>query len=324
MLDLLKTGLGLVLGANKLSILIYHQVLPDYDPMRPDEITAARFDQHLDWIKSAFNVLTLDEAVNALKNRCLPPRSLVITFDDGYENNCSVALPLLEKYGLKATFFIATDFLDGGIMWNDRIIEAMRVYPHNEIDLSWLDMGIRPIETLPERQALAYELLPRIKHLPAEERQEEVDRICSGTDSPGGLMLSSLQVQQLHRSGMEIGGHTCSHPILAKLETSVLEREISANKEILEQLIGEPVRSFAYPNGKPEQDFDRRCLTVVEQLGYAQATTTAWGINTPGEDPYQLRRFTPWSKNKRGFLAQLARNRSNLPVDIRQQQKVPA
>tara|TARA_R110001583_G_scaffold60017_3_gene178705 strand:+ start:3111 stop:4076 length:966 start_codon:yes stop_codon:yes gene_type:complete len=311
MFDLFRTGTRFLLGANKLSVLIYHQTLPHYDPMRPDEITAEQFEQHLRWIKSSFNVLTLDEATSALKLRRLPPRSLVITFDDGYENNCSVALPLLEKYGLVATFFIATDFVDGGLMWNDRIIETLRIHPSAEIDLNWLTMGVRTIHTESERQHLAYDLLYKIKHLPPATRQQAVDRICEGIALPVNLMLSSLQIQKMDRAGMEIGGHSCSHPILKNLETAALMREVCDNKSFLENLLGHPVRSFAYPNGVPEKDYDRRCIDTIKRAGYEQAVTTAWGINRSSDNFFQMRRFTPWQKNRIGFLLQMVRNQLN-------------
>src|SRR5688500_10667438 len=108
----------------KLSILIYHRVHAEVDPIFPAEVDAKQFGLQLNWIKSLFNVLPLDEAIEALEQNRLPARTAAITFDDGYADNTEVALPILKKHNLSATFFICTGYLDGGRMWNDTIIES--------------------------------------------------------------------------------------------------------------------------------------------------------------------------------------------------------
>ena len=106
----------------RLSIPIFHRVLPQVDPLFPDEMDAARFDAVCGWLKSWFNVLPLDEAVRRLKNGTLPQRAMALTFDDGYADNHDVALPILKRHGLPCAFFIATGFLDGGRMWTPTYI----------------------------------------------------------------------------------------------------------------------------------------------------------------------------------------------------------
>ena len=110
----------------RLTVLIFHRVHPGQDAMFPGEMHAATFRERMGWVREWFNVLPLDEAVAALARGTLPARALAITFDDGYADNFTVALPILQQLGLPATFFIATGFLDGGRMWNDTVIEAMR------------------------------------------------------------------------------------------------------------------------------------------------------------------------------------------------------
>ena len=110
----------------RLSILIFHRVLAQVDPLFPEEVDAARFDVICGWLRRWFNVLPLDAAVRRLRDGSLPRRAAAITFDDGYADNHDIALPILKKHGLPSTFFIATGFLDGGCMWNDTVIEAIR------------------------------------------------------------------------------------------------------------------------------------------------------------------------------------------------------
>jgi peptidoglycan/xylan/chitin deacetylase (PgdA/CDA1 family) len=110
----------------RLSILIFHRILAAPDALLPDELDAARFDAVCGWLRRWFNVLPLDEAVRQLAAGDLAARALSITFDDGYADNHNVALPILARHGMCATFFVATGFLDGGRMFNDTLIEAVR------------------------------------------------------------------------------------------------------------------------------------------------------------------------------------------------------
>ena len=124
----------------RLSVLIFHRVLAQPDPLFPSEPDARRFDAILGWISQWFCVMPLNTAVAALRRGELPGRALSITFDDGYADNHSVALPLLQRHGMTATFFIASGFLDGGRMWNDSVIEAVRRTSLGTLNLRGLGM----------------------------------------------------------------------------------------------------------------------------------------------------------------------------------------
>lgn len=126
-------------GTRGLSILVYHRVLPQADPLFPSIVDAERFSLQLELLRRCFNVLPLPEALARLRNGSLPPRAACITFDDGYADNEAVALPLLRQHGLHATFFIASGFLDGGRMWNDTVIEAVRLSTYRSWTATSLD-----------------------------------------------------------------------------------------------------------------------------------------------------------------------------------------
>src|SRR4029453_16058094 len=96
----------------------------------------------------------LPDAILGLREGRLPPRALTITFDDGYADNCTVALPILQRHELRAAFFIATDYLDGGRMWNDTVIEAVRGCSRSALNLDDLDLGVHPLGT-PEEKSRA-------------------------------------------------------------------------------------------------------------------------------------------------------------------------
>ncbi|GAC15102.1 polysaccharide deacetylase family protein [Aliiglaciecola lipolytica] len=304
MFNLLFKILG---NSKKLSILIYHQVLPEFDPMRPYEMYAEVFEQQLKWLQENFVLLTLKQAVEMLEQNRLPKNAAVITFDDGYENNASVALPILKKHDVVATFFIASDFLNGGTMWNDIVIEFVRNWPTEKLILEEFPEEYYPTSNINEKYSSAEKILLKLKYLPFQERTRIIQRL-KPLASPKGLMMSDTQVIELHTSGMEIGGHTCSHPILAKLDESNARQQISENKHYLESLLKQPLFSFAYPNGKPQHDYLPRDVNLVKELGYACAVSTANGVSTRNTDRYQLLRFSPWKRDKFGFLTLLAKN----------------
>jgi peptidoglycan/xylan/chitin deacetylase (PgdA/CDA1 family) len=292
----------------RLSILIWHRVLPRPDPIFPDEMHAARFDQTLAWLKQAFRVLPLPEAIAGLKAGRLPNRAAAITFDDGYEDNYSVAMPLLKKHGLDATFFITTGFIDGGRMWNDSIIETVRRAPDGLLDAG--RFGQHALGDAVSRRCAIDALIGQIKYLDMAERQAVVDGLAqqAGVQLPQDLMMSAAQVRAMHAAGMTIGAHTRSHPILSRLSLPDARDEIATGRDELEAMIGARVGLFAYPNGRPHQDYEREHVSLVRELGFDAAVSTAWGASRPGDDLFQLRRFTPWDTRPLAYGLRMARN----------------
>lgn len=297
----------------RLSIVIYHRVLPQPDELLPDEMHAERFDEVCRWLRTWFNVLPLDEACRRLGEGSLPARSLAITFDDGYADNLEVAVPILRRHGLHATFFIATGFLDGGRMWNDTLIESVRRTRLEALDLA--DLGVEglgrlPVGTLEERRAAVPQLIRACRYLEPARRDQAVAGVAraSGAALPGDLMMTSEQVRAMAASGMGLGGHTVNHPILARLAAPEARREIVDGKQRLESLVQAPVRLFAYPNGRPREDWGAEHADIVRDAGFEAAVTTAWGVSDRRTDRFQLPRFTPWDTRRLAFGVRMARN----------------
>ena len=309
----------------RLSILIYHRVLPEPDPLSPSEVDSARFDLQMKHLSRIFTVMPLTEAVERLKSGTLPARAASITFDDGYADNAEIALPILKKHRIAATFFIATGYLDGGIMFNDSVIESIRVSNKDSIDLASIGLAKFPIATISEKRSAIESILSCLKYKPLEERQALVDAVSdlAGVEPPRNLMMKDEQVRLLSDSGMEIGGHTVNHPILASIDHSSAKDEIGNGKRYLEELTGKPVRTFAYPNGKPETDYLAAHVDIVKQLGFDAAVSTAKGVAHQNSDLFQLPRFTPWDRSLFNFSLRLIGNlaktrpRTALPDAIR-------
>ena len=296
----------------RLSILIFHRVLPTPDPLFPAEVDAHRFDHLMGLVARTFEVLPLGEAVRRLQQDDLPARALSITFDDGYADNHDVALPILQRHRLPACFFIATGFLDGGRMFNDTVIETVRRSTLSQVDLEQFDLGRCELNGAVQRTQVIARVLPLIKYLAPSERPQALERLrvaCQPSPLPDSLMMTGAQVRALHRAGMEIGAHTVDHPILNSVDDACAEQEIIASRSALERLIGEPVNLFAYPNGQPDRDYGCRHADLVRRLGFAAAVSTAVGAAGSGADPYQLPRFTPWDRRSAPWLARLVARR---------------
>ncbi|MDA8092651.1 MAG: polysaccharide deacetylase family protein [Betaproteobacteria bacterium] len=300
----------------RVSILIYHRVLPHPDPIRDGEIDAATFDAQMAILAQRFAPLPLTEAVARLRaGTRLPERAVCVTFDDGYADNVSVALPLLKRHGIPATFFVASGYLDGGRMWNDTVIEAIARSPRTSLDLAGLGLGVLSLANAQERKAAINALLPALKHLPWEERESHANAIAQagGASLPDDLMLRSGDLLALASAGMDIGGHTCSHPILRNLPPVRAEREIARDRDRLAQIVGRPVTLFAYPNGKPGNDYLPEHVAMAKALGFVAAVSTVRGAADRTSDPYQLPRFTPWDRSPRRFALRLLDNFRRTP-----------
>jgi peptidoglycan/xylan/chitin deacetylase (PgdA/CDA1 family) len=316
-MNTLRTLLNLALlprGRDRLSVIDLHRVLPGHDPLFPEAMHVERFSQLCGWLSGMFTVLPLDVAVRRLAEGSLPERALAITFDDGYADNLQVAMPVLQRHGLSATVFVTTGFLDGGCMWNDVIIESFRRTRLARADLRGLvdELGEAPLALQPimQRRDVLNATVDAVKYLPAGEREQRVRQIAERLEVmvPTDLMMSSQQVRELRRGGLLVGAHTVTHPILAKLSDEEARQEIRGSKGFLEQLLGERVGFFAYPNGKPGIDYDERIIRIVREIGFDAAFSCARGAASPQTDRLQIPRFTPWDRTPLRFGLRMVRN----------------
>lgn len=297
-------------GVQRLSIFIYHRVLPVPDPLFPGEVDAAQFDAQVRWITRWFTVLPLQDAVRRLYDGSLPPGAAAITFDDGYADNLHQAAPVLRRHGACATLFVATGFLDGGCMWNDRIIESVRRTVHESLNLPAILAEPLPLQSVPQRQAAIAQLIRRLKYLPMPERDAAVAAVAKAADVtlPTDLMMTSADLQRWHADGQQVGAHTVNHPILARLDAATAHDEISRGRGALENLLDIPISLFAYPNGRPGEDYLPEHVEMARTLGFEAAVSTTWGAATARCSPFELPRFTPWDRTRLRFGVRAVRN----------------
>jgi len=299
-----------------LSVLFFHRVVSVRDPLSPSEPTAAEFDTMMGWVQRQFTVIPLAEGVHRMANGSLPPAAASITFDDGYRDNLEIAAPILKRRGLPATLFVASAFIDGGIMFNDSVIESLRRTSLPTLDFPEIGIGSLPVTSWEERSRAISLVLPAIKHLPAERRNELVTEFAAKAqvNLPRDLMMTRTQLREFSDFGFEIGAHTENHPILAVLPDEDAKQEIVRGRQALESMIDKRVGLFAYPNGRWGKDFDQRHRDMTKAAGFDAAFSTEPGVSKFDSDLWNLPRFTPWDKTATRFSLRMLANCLAKPV----------
>jgi peptidoglycan/xylan/chitin deacetylase (PgdA/CDA1 family) len=174
---MIRSGLLEALSKDKLSVFLFHKVPQRADPLMPGDITLASFERLLDQVVSQFRVLPLEDAVTRLHSGRLPRRAACITFDDGYADWMTGALPVLRQRNLHATFFITTGQFGGLPLWHERIQAAVRALPGSVLDIGMPSLGLPSAATLADRQALVVQLEQELKYLTLAAREQALLRL---------------------------------------------------------------------------------------------------------------------------------------------------
>jgi peptidoglycan/xylan/chitin deacetylase (PgdA/CDA1 family) len=292
-----------------LPILMYHRVLDGADPLQRGIHQAKVMDTQFRTLRQFFKVMPLDEAAEMLMAGRLPPRAMCITFDDGYRDNHDLALPLLQRHGLTATFYIASGYLNGGMIFHDVLVEAIRHAPAGLLDLS-VD-GVEPVLITDDTSRIhaVQQIIGSMKYLPSQQRQRTSERLIDalGRNAPRSLMMTDEQVRSISRAGMGIGGHTTHHVILSGMSSEAARDEIASNKSKLSRLIDKPLTSFAYPNGKPGIDYHDDHTNMVKALGFRNAVSTRSAVGTQQANIFELPRFVLNETTQIGVVLRMLR-----------------
>ena len=288
------------LHPGQLAILTYHGVVEAPQPIPdPCMVHIDDFRRQMHFLRENYDVLPLDEAVCRCRERRAQRPIVAITFDDGYQSNHDLALPVLEKLGLPATIYLTTGFLDTDTtIWTGLLQHAFTVTRLKRLE--WRGRQWE-LDSLPARAACLRELKTEIKSQPqaslfatvAELTQSLTggDRIALDASSPY-RMLDAASLQRLAKSDcIQLGAHTHQHFVLSRIERELQRSEIQISKQMVEALTSKPCRTFAYPNGRPE-DFNDDTLAIVEDLGFEFAVTTVEGLCNPASfSPLRLPRL---------------------------------
>jgi peptidoglycan/xylan/chitin deacetylase (PgdA/CDA1 family) len=291
---------GLV--GNSLRVLAYHRVCnPDAaDFFGMKSVVSARpkaFAQQMDYLSRYYHPVSLEQCLSWIyENRPLPPRALLITFDDGYRDNLIHALPILAARKMPFVLFAATGYLeDECVFFWDWAGEAFRHSPVKSAKLpklgerSWKDGS---------DDAVANEWVQTIIRLDESARAMAIDELSEILKHPvqerplAGTHLTWSDLKEMLRNGCTVGAHTVSHPMIASLSLEEAEQEIQTSKVALENRLGVPVQSFAFPFGEKTHYRDKY-LPILSRVGIKIAFRSTGAINLSGEtraNPFEIRR----------------------------------
>uniref|UniRef100_I2Q7K4 Putative xylanase/chitin deacetylase n=1 Tax=Desulfovibrio sp. U5L TaxID=596152 RepID=I2Q7K4_9BACT len=275
-------------------ILLYHRVatLPS-DPqllaVRPEH-----FEAHLEVMRTKGMEFSRLVDLNRPEAWSAGDR-VVISFDDGYADNASAAAPILVRHGVPATFFVASDHLDGQrwFWWDE--VEALLLGPGSGADVPpaapWNMLS--PPRT--RAQAAYRTACLRLRAMPRARRErvlENLRRSRGGSVQPPEpwRAMTSRELRDLERPGLlEVGGHTCGHALLAAESEAVQRTEIESDKSVLEGLLGHSIHAFSYPYGAPG-DFTAVSRSLAAAAGYRVACANHPGLVRPETDLLSLPR----------------------------------
>ena len=277
----------------KFVILCYHRIGTGGIPLF-SELPTDLFDAQMRYIRRRYRVLSLDDLCEEMEKPSQKEDAVAVTFDDGYRDLHTHALPVLRKYQIPATIYLPVACIESGeVPWYDRIFLALKVYPKDKLEIV-LDRPRRfGLDSSKVRLETAAEIIQYLRTLPDENRKE----FCAGLEKQIALppeelkdrMLTWDQIRAMCRERITFGSHTMTHPAVSRLAAAQLEHELGESKRALELRIGRPAVHFAYPFGKPAD-----CGTDAQQYlvnyGYRSASTTVEGTNEPGDNRYAMRR----------------------------------
>jgi peptidoglycan/xylan/chitin deacetylase (PgdA/CDA1 family) len=276
------------------AILMYHRVEPRKNLwFFPYSITVSDFENQLKYLLKHYTILSLEELVeNIYERKPISKKAVTLTFDDGYKDNYLYAYPILKKYGVPATIFLTTGPIDSGeLFWWDKILYVVQ---HTTRDVLEIDeIGSFPLRSSGERIRAASSLLKRLAGFPEPEKNLLIERIVrmSAVNIPAGLgkdvNLSWADVREMNRSGINIGAHSVTHPILTKLSPEQVEGEVIQSKKAIEERLDREVTAFSYPGGR----FSKGTTDFLKESGFRCALTSIARMTNLESNPYELGRI---------------------------------
>lgn len=279
-------------------ILTFHRFSGN-DQGHAEGMPIQRFAEYLEYLTRHYRVVSLRTLAQELGQGVVRPYTVALTVDDGYHEVSTLAAPVMRRYGVRACFFVISDFVDGRLWpWTDRFTFVFDGAPRDR--LAFRHRGsvyVLEMRNEQDRRRGATHWLEYAKRLPVAERDDLLETIAAaaGIAIPAAppreyRPMTWTQLRALAADGFDIGAHTRTHPILSQVDREQLWAEIAGGKEHMEQRLGSPVLHFAYPNGG-RRDYTPEAVEMVAKAGYRAAVTSVWGSNTPSTSPFELRRI---------------------------------
>ena len=320
---LVNTGLiSVVIWFNKLFrrkliILAYHRVVEE-EPNETDyhsdvelvSATSEQFKWQMNYLKKNYEVCTFNSYNRKYSVQAPVSDTVIITFDDGFKDNYTLAFPVLLQHQLPAVFFVSTDYINTTRrFWFEYLVSVIQQTPQ---DLLRGLCKILQIEYENSRSALTEKSLSYMKTISDGKRLGIISALESFLSDNNMTLnnketnifpLTWKEIEEMDDEGMEIGSHTQSHPILTNLETNQKNAELFKSKKQIEAHISAPCSSISYPNGQ-QGEFDAEIIDIAKKAGYKFACSYISGTNCHGSDePYSLKRIHVERYTTNNYLA---------------------
>ncbi len=291
----------------ELLVAMFHQVLD-----------ARRFASQLDAVLEDGTPVSGSEVVAAIQGgACLPTGAVWLTFDDAYGDFAESAIQVLEERGLRATQFVPTSFVGANpaSFWWERLSAAfaqtaLRSTVHLDYEGGALAVSLRTPGARGKAYKLARGHVKRTEHGAAMELVERWIQKLGAEPRVTTRVLSWEELAALESRGVEVGGHTRTHPMLDRVDREVAQSEIQGGFDDLQLRLGRPLPAFAYPSGQ----FNPGVVDALRALGIPAAVTTVEGTYRLGVDsPLEIPRVAigphadEWAVRARVLLARRRR-----------------
>jgi peptidoglycan/xylan/chitin deacetylase (PgdA/CDA1 family) len=269
-------------GKERLTVLAYHRILdpssPGFDEYEPNvSATPELFAREMEYVAKHFSVIDLAALrAHIEQGTPLPPRPLLITFDDGYLDNYQNAYPILKQRGLPAVIFLITEKMDHPTRpWWDECAYYFHHTPRQQAKLPIL--GDTDLSAPALRRAARESLMSQMKTLPETDKLAVLHDLSSALDvalpaNDARMFITWDEVRELVANGVACQPHTDNHPILTRVSPDEMRHQLIASKTRIEQETQQDVYAFAYPNGTPD-DYDRATIDTLRDTGYSLAVT---------------------------------------------------
>ena len=270
-------------------VLMYHRIGQPGYPF--PHTSVSRFRRHIEWLAANCQVIGLDQLARAVRAPSTARPPVLLTFDDGNRDYHDLAYPILKEFGMPAVVFLVTDYVDHPrLFWWDRLHLAVKHARVDRVSIPWL-----PERELllggPNEDRVIWECERHLKSLPDDVKERAFDELLWMLGDP---VLPDVGRQTMNwdevRATMDLttyGGHTHTHPLLSKVDSARLEREIQVCRDRIAEETGVGPTVFAYPNG--DCPADAKALLGVH--GFKTAFSTVEGLNDRRTDWLELRRI---------------------------------
>ncbi|MCP4567736.1 MAG: polysaccharide deacetylase family protein [FCB group bacterium] len=291
-----------LINRRKTLIVMYHGLTGDNRLRDWTQVHIDDFERQMDYLARKYNPYALSDLAAGLNSNPEWIYPVAVTFDDGYRSNLTLALPILKKYNIPATVFVASGFIRGfdkrmGLLWPDFITAMLRSINDDQIDLA--DIGLKRFDLTNDNgfDRTRKAITEHLKSSPAAEKEKFLTWLENRFGSkivfenfPEYHPLSLTEFKKLASDPLiSIGGHSINHPILSRLKTDDISHEIAGCRKELEEMTATKVTAFAYPNGRIE-DIGVETLAITSRH-YECAVTTESGLNQRGQNKFLLRRY---------------------------------